>query len=156
MLNKGFTLLEAIVAIFLITVGIFGISGLISQMITSSTISRQKLIAAYLAQEGIEIVRNIRDKNLIEGRNWDDGLAAGDWQADYDDQTLFPYSDTFLNLETSSGLYGYGTGNPTIFKRKITINKPQADILEVKVQIFWSEKGRSNIFIAQGNLYNWR
>jgi hypothetical protein len=156
MLNKGFTLIEAITAIFLTTVGIVGISGLISQSITYSTISRQKLIASYLAQEGIEIVRNIRDTNLLEGESWDNGLAPGNWQADYNDQSLSPYNDAFLNIENASGLYGYDSGRPTSFKRKIILNKPSADVLEVRVQILWSEKGRSHQFTAQENLYNWR
>lgn len=156
-MNKlGFTIIEAITAIFLITVGIVGISGLITQLITSSTISSQKLIASYLGQEGIEIVRNIRDTNLLEIENWDNGLAAGSWQADYNDQSLSPYTGVFLNIESASGLYGYDSGNPTIFQRKIIITKPQDDILEIRVQIFWQEKGRSHQLTVQENLYNWR
>jgi hypothetical protein len=156
MLSKSFTLIETIVAIFLLTVSIFGISGLISQLITSSTLSSQKLIAAYLAQEGIEIVRNIRDTNLLKGQSWDNGLANGSYQADYNDQSLSSYNDSFLNIENASGLYGYDSGRPTSFKRKIILNKPSADVLEVRVQIFWSEKGRSHQLTAQENLYNWR
>ena len=55
--------MEAIVAIFVITTGIVGVLSLVTQTISSATFSKDKLIAAYLAQEGIEIVRNIRDTN---------------------------------------------------------------------------------------------
>ena len=62
-----------------------------------------KLVSSYLAQEGIEIVRNIRDTNwLQEQRNtepmksspWDDGLCGllpgetCEWQADYTTATF--------------------------------------------------------------------
>jgi len=164
-LIKSFTLIEVITAIFLITVGIAGVSGLISQLITSSTVSSQKLIAAYLAQEGIEIVRNIRDTNLLEGDTWDEGLNTAECQngceADYTfanqtDPFLPAFgAGRFLNI-AGNRFYSYSAGIQTIFKRKITITKPQDNILETRVQISWQEKGRSHQLTAQENLYNWR
>jgi len=65
--DAGFTILEVVVAISLITVGITAIFTLYQQTISITRVSSQRLIAAYLAQEGIEIVRNIRDTNWIEG-----------------------------------------------------------------------------------------
>ena len=155
-LKKGFTLLEVIVAIFLITVGIGGAYALISQTISSTTISSQKLIASYLVQEGIEIVRNIRDTNRLEGASWDDGLSSGDWEADYKTQNLIqPYVGNFLNID-SDGFYSYSSGSPTIFKRKINISPEDSYILKVIVQVEWSERERTHQIKAQENLYNWR
>jgi len=156
--KTGFTLMEAIVAIFLITVGIVGTYALITMTISSATISKDKLVAAYLAQEGIEIVRNIRDTNWLDPTNppWNDGLGTGDWQADYNDQDLSPYTENPLNLETATGLYGYDFGTPTKFKRKITIAQPEAYILGVSVLVEWQEKGTIHRVSAQENLYNWR
>lgn len=161
--NSGFTLLEAITAIFLLTVGIGGISGLISQLITASNISSQRLIAAYLAQEGIEIVRNIRDTNLLQGNNWDAGLnnCQTGCEVDYTftnkENPSLPSYDTghFLNID-AKGFYSYSEGTPTIFKRKIQIIEPQSNIMEVKVEVSWEERGRSYQLTAQENLYNWR
>jgi hypothetical protein len=153
MLNKSFTLIETITAIFILTTGILALSSLISYFISVSSISSQRLIAAYLAQEGIEIVRNLRDTNLLNGRNWDYGLDTGDWQADYDDNALSPYAGSFLNLETN-GLYGYNSGAQTNFKRKISLQK-SGDVLKVLVEVSWQERGRSHSLKVQGNLYNW-
>ena len=154
--KNGFTLLEGIVAIFLVTVGIGGAYTLISQTISSAIISSQKLIASYLVQEGIEIVRNIRDTNWLEGNNWNDGLSSGDWEADYKTQNLTQsYTGNFLNID-SEGFYSYSSGSPTIFKRKISISPEGDDILKVIVVIEWQERGRTHQIRAQENLYNWR
>ena len=64
--KRGFTLLEMMVSLFLITVGVMGIFLVINRTLILMTPSPSKVIAAYLTQEGIEIVRNIRDGNWIE------------------------------------------------------------------------------------------
>ena len=155
-MNRGFTLLEGLVAIFLITVGIGGAYVLTSQTISSAKISSQKLIAAYLVQEGIEIVRNIRDTNWLEETSWNDGLSSGDWEADYQTQNLTQsYAGHYLNID-SNGFYSYSSGSPTIFERKINITPEGSDILKVTVQVEWQERGRTHQIKAQENLYNWR
>jgi type II secretory pathway pseudopilin PulG len=154
MWNKSFTLIETITAIFILTTGILALSSLISYFISASSISSQRLVAAYLAQEGIEIVRNLRDTNLLSGRNWDYGLNNGNWQADYDDNALSSYTGSFLNLETT-GFYGYGSGAQTNFKRRINLQK-SGDVLKILVEVSWQERGRSHSLTAQANLYNWQ
>lgn len=161
-MKNAFTLIELLVAIFLLTLGIGGTYSLISNFIVSSSISSQRLIAAYLAQEGIEIVRNIRDTNLLEGENWRNGLENGNWQGDYTiNENLMPCADpcdynnlSFLRID-ANGFYGYGAGNHTIFKRRITLGG-SGDVMEVRVTVFWQERGRSYQFTVQENLYNWR
>lgn len=169
-IKKGFTLMEAIVAIFVITAGIVGVSSLVAQTISSATFSKDKLIAAYLAQEGIEIVRNIRDTNWLEGApSWDDGLVpptidcSGGCQADYADQALFGFIGNPLNIDSFTGYYGYDGGDATKFTRKITILKEMYppgqgyyDKMMVKVEVFWQEKGKPYSIEAQENLYNWK
>jgi prepilin-type N-terminal cleavage/methylation domain-containing protein len=160
--SRGFTVLELMTVIFIITVGIVGVSSLITQTISLATLSSQKLTAIYLAQEGIEIVRNIRDKNWVVGESWNNGLVlpqidcSSGCEADYNDQGLSPYSGTLLKLETGTGFYGYDIGSPTQFKRKITITQPGADILKVLVLVEWQVKTKTYSVSAQENLYNWR
>ncbi|MBZ9572491.1 prepilin-type N-terminal cleavage/methylation domain-containing protein [Patescibacteria group bacterium] len=152
--KKGFTLLEVVVAIFIITVGIVGALALISQTISSARISSQRLIAAYLAQEGIEIVRSIRDTNWLEGVVWNSGLGAGSWEADYTTQDLNDdYDGDFLNIDTNNGLYGYSSGTQTKFKRRIIISPEAADILKVTAEVFWEDK---LLITVQEKLYDWR
>ncbi|PJE69035.1 hypothetical protein COU96_01965 [Candidatus Shapirobacteria bacterium CG10_big_fil_rev_8_21_14_0_10_38_14] len=154
--------MEAIVAIFVITTGIVGVLSLVTQTISSATFSKDKLIAAYLAQEGIEIVRNIRDTNWLQSLSWNNGLGAGEYEADYGSQSLPSFSGNPLNLESLTNYYGYGSGNATKFIRKITISEPNTvscpagSCLNVKVEIFWQEKGAPHKVEAQENLYNWK
>ena len=153
--NKGFTLLEVILAIFVIMVGIAGTLGLIQQGISYTQLSSSRLTANYLAQEGIEIVRNIRDANWLKMSTWSDGIPSGDWEADYKTQNLTrSYAGTPLNID-SNGFYSYFSGSPTKFKRKITVAK-DTDILKISVQVEWQERGRNNQVTVQENLYNWR
>ncbi len=157
-MKKGFTLLEVIIAIFVILVGVVGTFAATQQIISYTSFSNSKLTAVYLAQEGIEIVRDIRDTNWLDPANpsWDDGLGSGNWQADYNDSSLFPYNGNFLNLETA-GFYGYEGDTPTKFKRKITINSVDTNSdgendLEVTVLVEWEDH---EITIWE-NLYNYR
>jgi len=155
MKKRGFTLLEVILAIFVIMVGIAGTLGIIQQGISYTQLSSSRLAANYLAQEGIEIVRNIRDANWLKMSTWSDGIPSGDWEADYKTQNLTrSYAGTPLNID-SNGFYSYFSGSPTKFKRKITVAK-DTDILKISVQVEWQERGRNNQVTVQENLYNWR
>lgn len=162
--GAGFTVLEVITAIFILTVGVGAALSLMNQTLATASVVKQTLIASYLTQEGIEIVRNIRDTTWLEKRNnlslvWDEYLQVGDWEVDYSSQTLTPYvgDGRFLNIE-SVGFYGYGPADPqaqTKFKRKITIEKPQADEIKVNIEVRWQERGKTHSFTALEYITNW-
>jgi len=167
-IKKGFTLLEVIIAIFLVTVGMSAVLVLITKTITTMALSFSQLTAAYLTQEGIEIVRNIRDTNWIEGADWDDGLVCSplpcqfEAEADYDDLDLTTYTHLGRYLKFDGGFYNYDSGSDTKFKRKITITpidlEPDGinDILEVTILVLWTEKRETYSHTAQEKLYKWR
>lgn len=60
---KGFGILEVIVAIGIITLSLTGILSLIMQNSRVYYINKSRYIAVMLAQEGVELVRNVRDSN---------------------------------------------------------------------------------------------
>ena len=163
---RSFTLLEVILAITVLTLAVGGSFVLVSQVIASISVVQSKLIASYLVQEGIEIVKNIRDTNWLKGNSWDEGLDARDWEVDYDDLSLteclspcdydHDYNLHFLKIP-DQGFYNYDSGTTTIFKRKITILKEpeEPDRLKVSVEVFWKEKGKIHPVVAQEYLYNW-
>lgn len=167
-INKGFTVLEVTVAIFVLTVAVGGSFALIQKTLLGSALVQSKLTAAYLAQEGIELVRNIRDSNWLEDNFWDDGLDEEDWEIDYNDSELSLYSDRYLYIEGAGGFYSYPASPApediqTGFKRKITISKldipetqdPTDYGLKVSVLITWEERGRTYTLEAEEHLYNW-
>jgi len=63
--KKAFSILELVIAIFVLTIGIIGALQLISSTIRNSINTRNSVIASGLAQEGVELVRNIRDNNML-------------------------------------------------------------------------------------------
>lgn len=154
-LKNAFTLLEMMMAIFVLMVGFLGVMSLVQRAMFSTSISSDRLIAAYLAQEGLEIVRNIRDSNWLSRIAWDQGLGTGNWEADYNDFSLSSWVGRYLKIN-AGGFYSYDSGSDTKFKRKITIQKPGQNILNVVVEVSWQEKGVPYSLSVQGNLYNWK
>lgn len=157
---RGFTLLEVLIAMFFVTVGITGAFTLIQRTVVLSSGSLQKLQASYLAQEGLEIVRNIRDSNIVQRSKdqnvaWTSGLenCEAGCQADYNDQTLSPFAGNFL-LQNGS-VYSYDDGIPSPFQRKIMISSSGADALFVRSEVLWSDRGVERTVEAESELTNW-
>ena len=64
-MKKGFTIIESIVALTIIIAAVIGPFMLISRGILSSKSAKNRLVAANLAQEGIEMIRYFRDSNVL-------------------------------------------------------------------------------------------
>lgn len=160
-MKQGFTLIEVLAAALIITLGAGGAFALVQRTVNFTANAGFQLEASYLAQEGMEIVRNIRDANLlkvhkgVQGAAWDDNLTScsAGCQADYTQNTLGAYQDTFLQF--SSGFYSHTPSADSLYKRKITITQPSADVLLVSVEVIWTEKNRSHTVTAASELYNW-
>lgn len=126
--ESGFSFVELVVAIFIFLVGIIGVYMVISYQITDIRKVNQRLTALYLGQEAIEIVKNVRDGNLIGKIAWDSGLSAGCYRVSHDDAALISEScgscndDNFSILKMDAGgYYNHSTGNNTNFRRQIKI-----------------------------------
>ena len=163
--RSGFTLIEVVVAIFIVIIGISGLFGLINQTYSYTTSNSMSMEAAYLGKEGIEIVKNIRDSNFLNVHysgtgNWDDGLTSctSGCEADYKttSSNIQPYMGDYLRWDGNAGFWNYTIGNAGPFQRKITITSgPDSGELGVKVEVFWKERGRAHSFVVQENLYQW-
>ncbi len=68
--EKGFSLLEIIFSAGIISVATVSMLLLFGYNLRTSIDNKNKLIATYLAQEAIEIVRQHRDNNLFHGTGW--------------------------------------------------------------------------------------
>ncbi len=64
-LNSGFTLVETLVAISIFTTSIIALMSVLASGISNTNYAKKKMIAGYLAQEGIEYVRSIRDTAVL-------------------------------------------------------------------------------------------
>lgn len=163
MKESGFTIIELILSILILSIAIVGIFSSFSIMDILTSDQSDKLIGTYLAQEGMEIARNIRDTNWLNmqygpgsGYSWDDNLNCSfGCEADYTTGTGVPnewqmaqWASRYLYVSNSDGFYGYNTGNSskTKFKRNIIIT-PVTDvdgrsdhIIKVEVQVSWDQK----------------
>ncbi len=174
--GEGFTLIEVIVSILVVTVGVLAAYTVTQKIVSYTYQVSSRLTAAYLAKEGIEIVRNIRDTNWLQGENWNSdlvGVGTEKWEADYTTRTFkgsggagedcsqIPYYnceayDPNNYLRIDGGFYNYVVGPGSKFKREITITPTGADELMVSVEVFWEEKGEVyGPITVQEILYNW-
>ncbi len=156
---RGFTLIEVVVSISIVSLVVVGVMFVFSLNLTSASRSINNLIAANLAQEGLEIVRNIRDKDWHLGNPFGTSLPNGTYLADWNSQNLISFSDIPLKKD-STGIYNYTSGQDTNFKRKIIIedslqNPPTIEKV-VKVEISWQERGGLKTIQAELRLFNWR
>ena len=87
--NKGFSLLEVIFSIGIITVGIVSILTLFNYNLKAEINNKNKLIAIYLAQESIEVIRQNRDNVWFRG------------DTDFLDENEFSDDDVIVGLVDS-------------------------------------------------------
>ncbi|MEI8269778.1 MAG: prepilin-type N-terminal cleavage/methylation domain-containing protein [bacterium] len=71
--NSGFTLVETLVALFIFSISIITTMSVLSGGVSNTMYAKNKVIAEYLAQEGIEYFKNIRDTSML----YDDDAQAG-------------------------------------------------------------------------------
>lgn len=169
--KSGFTLLEVMMATLIIGIGLVGVSSLIVQNVQVQYINKNVLIASQLAQEGLELVRNIRDENwLTDGNDWKIGAGSGtdsdivqdgdyviDYLGDIDDSVNSIDEDGAKLYINSSNFYTHtSAGNTeTNFYRLITVND-LVSYLEVKCTVRSKERDRTHDYEAETVLYNWR
>lgn len=130
---------------------------LITMTVNSTRVSRSRIIAIGLSQEGLEIVRNIRDNNWLADRrtalNWRQDMGPGDYRAQYDSSGLLVFSTTPLRI--NNGFYQYTGGSNTPFYRKITIEHINDNQMRIISEVTWTEQGRNHVVSAETRLYNW-
>src|SRR3989338_4555341 len=115
---KGVVLVEVIVAISIVLTGIVATYTLATRAIGLNRIVAERHVATYLAAEGIEIVKNFIDSNVLAGQPWNSGLSDGCYELDYN-----PVSNKFslilagamvrpLNYDPSTGHYLFSGSFP--------------------------------------------
>jgi len=140
--KKGFLLIEAMFATTVMVFGIVAIIPLVTFSLKEATDSRDQVIAGMLAQEGAELVQNLRDNNLVKDKDaFQDNFPGGDeddCRIDYKstDVKKCDASSKALNLN-SEHYYEHGSGDETKFQRKIELDYITAEKLEVTSVAVW-------------------
>jgi len=167
----GFSLLEVVIATTVISVGLVGILGLVIQNIAIQQTYKNTLVASMLAQEGLELARNSRDKNwLTAGADYNDGLAplgviaTSTIYYDYNNKKIATSSAVAIDsaaaklyLDANGFYINSGTATSTIFSRIIVATvSATASSTVVKAEVGWSDRGKKRNYIAETILYDWR
>jgi prepilin-type N-terminal cleavage/methylation domain-containing protein len=143
--QQGFTLIELLIALFIISTSFTGIVALMSQNIRSSAFAETQLQAVFLAQEGVEIVRNLRDDNTRNELSWNHGLFPGTYGVQYDRRELLVGQEEALLRTDALGFFTYDSGEETRFKRAVTIgmfeDMDATSYLRVIADVTWLDSG---------------
>ncbi len=165
--KAGFSLIEILAVLFIVSMSLLGIVSLIVQNIKVQSINRNNLIASSLAQEGVELIRQTRDSNWRIGGSNDyvTNLSNGSYAIDYlQDKPIINPTDTKLYLN-SSGFYVYNNGTEsnltaTIFSRQIVLAKRTDNLgkpfLQVRVIVSWVDRNQPHRYELQTLLYDWK
>ena len=178
--KKGFTIVEMLIAVFIFTVAISALTFMAGRGIRSARESQNRIVAEYLAIEGIEVVRNVRDSAFVTG------LTGSNWEAVFGNQIVgpggcftsfvnpffstdeesscsFEYSSATgqpvlgtcstcrLFLEPSTQTYTYESGISTPFTRRIFLEEITSNELRVRVIVSWADESIE----YQENLFIW-
>lgn len=164
--KQGFTLVETLVALTILSVAIVPAYALSTSSVDIAFSIRNNMTAANLAQEGVEVVRAMRDANWFNSLPFDTGLTgcASGCRIQWDSTAVIPIgSNPVLSINSTTGVYfypGVGLGVPSsIFRRVITIT-PDISIPSKKIKIesdvTWTERGRSKSVKVESHLFNWK
>ena len=171
MKNEGFTIIESLIAITILILAITGAASAVQTGISSYIFSKNQVIAFYLAQEGFEQIRNIRDENGLRSQNWLAGLSANSNDPCYFGNACIidpvnsniptrcsaPGNCPVLRQDTSTGFFGYTSAWPvTIFRREIELTQINANEISILVTVDWSKGIVNRQFRARENILNWQ
>ncbi|MDP3731119.1 MAG: type II secretion system protein [bacterium] len=153
--QSGFTLIE-LVASLIILIAILQTFLLISSSVNSSFMLRDSLIASNLVQEGIEVVRNIRDRDTHLGNSFGTSLPNGSWKVQWNSASLLePSGDPPLKKDSTSKFFSYDSGTDTIFRRTVSISAVSTNEIRVISTVRWDVKSNSKNTSAEVHLFNW-
>jgi prepilin-type N-terminal cleavage/methylation domain-containing protein len=159
--RAGFTLLEIIVVLFVISMGLVGVLSLVIRNIQSQSYNKDNLIAYQLAQEGIELVRKVRDSNWRTSDPFNTDLAAGYYYMDYLDEAPQATSSSASPLlrRDDDGFYRHGLSEAATssgFTRLIRIEDLDVNSFRVLSDVSWNSRDNNYSYVLETILYDWR
>ncbi|MDQ5901330.1 MAG: hypothetical protein QG580_45 [Patescibacteria group bacterium] len=169
--ESGFTLVETLVAIAIFATAITGLIVISGRGINDNVFVKNKLTASYLAQEGVEIIRMMRDNAALANPSsdyWENFINNIDvcYSPDGTDvcwvdpagPSIGPCDNQIcenLGYDEYTGIYGYGF-EESIFNREVRV-VPVEDYEEILIisDVSWTQGSNTYKTSYQYNLLNW-
>ncbi|PIR70047.1 MAG: hypothetical protein COU46_03580 [Candidatus Niyogibacteria bacterium CG10_big_fil_rev_8_21_14_0_10_42_19] len=162
--QKGFTLIETIVAITILLFGIMGSLSLATLGVRGVTQTRSNITVAFLAEEGLEYMRGKRDEGVMRGAGWLNFINIcsdpNGCYVDVPNDAIIVCGASGcpkLLFNEANGLFNHNFGSQTQFTRKIKINTINANEIEIESEISWP--GRLGIVQSvsiKSHLFDWQ
>jgi len=186
-MHGGFTLVEALVAVIIFSIATVTLMGSLGKGISDTGYAKAKMTAEYLAVEGIEYMRALRDTHVLFdpaggavgwtsfNSNLTDASACNGANGCYFDDRNISFSDNSMPIfdllltacsssscpngallyDSVTGKFGYVSGTPSDFTRKIQTVAVNADETKISSIITYTFKGAAYTITFSENLYNW-
>jgi prepilin-type N-terminal cleavage/methylation domain-containing protein len=182
--QKGFTLLETLVAIFILTLAITGPVYISSVAFHNTIDSRDNISAQYIAEEVIEVIRNKRDKKALELEQPDplwlsallNNVPCVNEPGDSDNKCVMTrqsdgnyvfsvcnggicpripfYPDGTFSVYGEDGVLSTSKFTREFYIQKETLVGSDTSGVKLVVNIKWTDKGRPKIYTLEERLYN--
>ncbi len=181
--RRGFTLIETLVAITIFTFSIVAMITVLGGGLKDTNFAKNKMTASFLAQEGIEVMRNIRDTFVLYDENsigWSDFIthinncntASNQYGCFIHLEDLI-YTEpnkpitqveiepcdnslcTELEFHESTGSYDYNNGNPSGFFRGIYVEQISAKEIAIISSVYWKAGSGTQRVSFVDYLSNW-
>lgn len=153
------------VAIAIVSLGVVAAIGLISKGLGETNDGRNQVVAALLAQEGVELVRNLRDSNWIGGTGGSfagfpsDNAVGTNCAAYYSSNNIIcppvASANNYLKLNSASKFYDASDDLTGRYQRKIivsyydgagnAIDNAGAETAEITSVVVWGATGFTGI-----------
>lgn len=133
--HAGFSLVEMLLAGFVLSFGLVAIVGTLGPAIKTTADSRDRAVAAFLAQEGAEVIKNIRDENMLNGRAFDTGISTGSYCVNRSGTTGCP-TGYKIGVD-ASGWFDPNGVSTTEFRRRVD-TRTSGNELDVTVLVTWN------------------
>lgn len=161
--KRGFTLMEVVIILFISTVGVAASLSLALKSAYFQSVQKDLLGVVFLTNEGLELMTNFRDTNMIIGNDYNDwtgfgsaGVGENFYKVDY--YTLLATStediDSSALQQDEIGFYVHNTSTDSIFKRMITTRAETSASTTIESWIKWSRRGEDYNYKLETVLYD--
>jgi len=147
--ESGFSLIEVLVALSILVVILGGLTAMAVRVIRTSKASKEEIEGYAQAQEQLELARQIRNSNLVDGNrstSWDSGFPADGNLHHIDRNNIGSWQ-----IRNGAGDWSSSATNQ-VYRKYLTIQKikdrqiSDQDILKVTSTVTWQDlDGRKEI-----------
>ncbi len=141
-MNRGFTIIEALVAIFILTISVISMLSVTASSATSARYANNEITAKYLTEEAVDYIRNSRDTIAFQHKD-DNGYG---WNG-------------FINKYEQSGTDCFSDNGCDINMEKFAPSSPfsNADLISCSSsgcdKLYFDKKALSVFFYSHNSIY---